>query len=109
MSLPSAGLQLSLVGDWKSLKGTKSLLALGESTITVSGSSWGRDCLLEPNRFTEGRRNLKNLPFPKGNNEKIYRQYQFVGIAYNFGTFCNSESNVDFNYFCKDMEQWENA
>lgn len=70
MSLASAGLQLSLVGDWKSLKGTESLLALGESTITVSGSSWGRDCLLDPKRFREGRRNLKNLPFPGGDKEK---------------------------------------
>lgn len=76
VSLASAGLLVSLVGDWNFLKGTESLLALGESTITVSGSSWGRDSLLEPNRFKEGRRNLKNLPFPGGDKEKYKKIYK---------------------------------
>lgn len=82
VSLASAGLLLSLVGDWNSLKGTESLLALGESTITVSGSSWGRDCLLDPKRFKEGRRNLKNRPFPGGDERERYRRYQEPQLAH---------------------------
>lgn len=66
VSLALVGLQLSLVGERKSLMATESSLSLGESIMTVSGSSWGRDCLLEPRRLRAGRRNRKNLPLPDG-------------------------------------------
>lgn len=69
VSLVSAGLQASFVGERTSVTAVESSLALGVSTRTVSGSSWGRDCLLVPNSFNDGRRKWKNLPFPKGRTE----------------------------------------
>lgn len=62
VSLALVGLQFSLVGgDWKLVRATEEE---GESTMTASGSSCGRDCLLET-RLKAAWRNRKNRPFPK--------------------------------------------
>lgn len=66
VSLSSMGLQRLLVGDGKLCKAMESSVSLGESTITASGSSWGRDCLLVFIRLRAACRKRENRLRPEG-------------------------------------------
>lgn len=65
VSLASMGLQRLLVGEGKFCRATESSFSLGESTITASGSSCGRDCLLVFIRLKAAWRKRKNLLLPR--------------------------------------------
>lgn len=65
VSLSSMGLQMLLVGEGKLCRATESSFSLGESTITASGSSCGRDCLLVFIRLKAAWRKRENLLLPE--------------------------------------------
>lgn len=67
VSSASEGLQLSFVGDLKCFMAMESSLRLDESTITASGSSWGKDCFRYDKRLSPGSLNPKNFPRKKKN------------------------------------------
>lgn len=71
MSLASVGLQMLFVGEGKLSKATESSSSLGESTVTASGSSCGRDCLLVFIRLKAACRNRKNLLLPNKRGKKV--------------------------------------
>lgn len=60
-----------LVGEGKLCRATESSFSLGESTITASGSSCGRDCLLVFIRLKAAWRKRKNLLLPKKYEKEI--------------------------------------
>lgn len=65
VSFASMGLQMLLLGEGKLFRATESSFSLGESTITASGSSCGRDCLLVFMRLRAAWRKRKNRLLPK--------------------------------------------
>lgn len=73
--LSSVGVQMLLVGEGKLCRATESSFSLGESTITASGSSCGRDCLLVFIRLKAAWRKRKNLLLPKIMRNKIIKAY----------------------------------
>lgn len=70
VSLSSMGLQRLLVGEGKLCRATESSVSLGESTITASGSSCGRDCLLVFIRLRAACRKRENRLSPEGAEER---------------------------------------
>lgn len=74
-SLSSVGVQMLLVGEGKLCRATESSFSLGESTMTASGSSCGRDCLLVFIRLKAAWRKRKNLLLPKIMRKKIMKAY----------------------------------
>lgn len=74
-SLSSVGVQMLLVGEGKLCRATESSFSLGESTITASGSSCGRDCLLVFIRLKAAWRKRKNLLLPKKYEKEIVKAF----------------------------------
>lgn len=78
VSFASMGLQMLLVGEGKLCRAIESSLSLGESTITASGSSCGRDCLLVFIRLKAAWRKRKNLLLPDKWKEVMWSLVKFL-------------------------------
>lgn len=78
VSLTSVGLQTLFVGEGKLSKATESSSSLGESTITASGSSCGRDCLLVFIKLKAAWRKRKNLLLPEKKKVTCTRRHKHL-------------------------------